>query len=124
MIDNKNTMAISKEKTEEIKERLKKEKESIEEQLEKSEEGLDFGDDFGSAWEEEETDEAEEYSNYVGVEKKMKHVILEIERAIKRIEDGEYGVCVECGKDIDEEVLDASPTSKLCRECKKKANKK
>ncbi len=40
-----------------------------------------------------------------------------IEAALKRIEAGEYGVCVNCGEDIAPERLDAVPHAARCRHC-------
>lgn len=40
-----------------------------------------------------------------------------IEAALKRIEDGEYGVCVDCGDAISEERLDVLPATPKCRKC-------
>ncbi|MDU8913725.1 TraR/DksA family transcriptional regulator [Aestuariicoccus sp. MJ-SS9] len=40
-----------------------------------------------------------------------------ITRALKRIADGEYGVCLECGGEISEERLDVVPDAPLCRNC-------
>ncbi len=44
--------------------------------------------------------------------------ILEaIERALERIEDGTYGKCILCGKQIDRERLLAIPYAEYCLEC-------
>lgn len=40
-----------------------------------------------------------------------------IEAALRRIEAGEYGVCVRCGEDIAEARLDVVPAAPLCRDC-------
>ena len=41
-----------------------------------------------------------------------------IENALKRINDGKYGYCLECGKKIPEGRLRAIPSAVLCIECK------
>jgi len=38
-----------------------------------------------------------------------------IDAALKRIEDGSYGICPECGEDISPERLEVVPTAALCR---------
>jgi len=38
--------------------------------------------------------------------------------ALARIEDGTYGVCVDCGQPIAEERLEARPETNLCIRCK------
>ena len=40
-----------------------------------------------------------------------------ITAALKRIEDGSFGVCVQCGEEISAERLDAVPYAPLCRNC-------
>jgi len=41
----------------------------------------------------------------------------QIEAAIKRIEDGSYGQCEDCGKQIPESRLEAIPYTALCVRC-------
>ncbi len=41
-----------------------------------------------------------------------------IENALKRINEGKYGYCLQCGKKIPEGRLRAIPSSVLCVECK------
>jgi len=43
-----------------------------------------------------------------------------LDRALKMIEDGTYGICQECEKPIAKARLEAVPTAKLCVECKSK----
>ena len=40
--------------------------------------------------------------------------------ALEKIKDGTYGVCEECGMEIEAERLDAMPVTSLCIECKKR----
>lgn len=40
---------------------------------------------------------------------------LEIMAALKRMQDGTYGMCEECGEKIDEERLEANPAARTCR---------
>ena len=40
-----------------------------------------------------------------------------IEAALQRMEDGSYGICVECGARISEERLDLLPYTPFCRDC-------
>lgn len=41
----------------------------------------------------------------------------EVEAAIARLDDGSYGVCPVCGRDIPEERLEARPTALTCVSC-------
>ena len=54
-----------------------------------------------------------------GLEENAEHLLVKIEGALKRIEDGTYGTCVICGRPIDEERLQAVPYAKLCIEDKR-----
>ena len=47
-------------------------------------------------------------------------VISEIDGALKRIEDGTYGTCTNCGQEIPRERLEASPWASLCIDCKRR----
>jgi DnaK suppressor protein len=49
--------------------------------------------------------------------------IREIEAAKARIEDGNYGVCLECGRDISFERLLAQPTALRCVDCQEQWEK-
>jgi YteA family regulatory protein len=42
--------------------------------------------------------------------------LSEIEQAMKRIDDGTYGICLQCGKPIPEERLEVVPTARYCIE--------
>ncbi len=44
-------------------------------------------------------------------------VLAEIDAALQRIDDGTYGTCTNCGKDISLERLEAYPAASLCIDC-------
>ena len=44
-------------------------------------------------------------------------VIADLDQALLRIEEGTYGVCARCGKDIPERRLEAVPTARYDAEC-------
>ncbi len=46
-------------------------------------------------------------------------LIEKIKEALDRIENGRFGVCEVCGKDIGNKRLMARPVTTLCIECKK-----
>ncbi len=56
----------------------------------------------------------------LGLSQKEKERIELINAALKRIDDGNYGKCIECGEDISEERLTALPYSVRCMGCKTK----
>ena len=46
-----------------------------------------------------------------------------LSRALKKIEDGEYGLCEDCGANIKFQRLAARPTAELCIDCKEEAER-
>ncbi|MBY0470202.1 TraR/DksA family transcriptional regulator [bacterium] len=44
--------------------------------------------------------------------------LKKVDEALKRIEDGTFGECTECGEDIEVRRLEARPTANLCVGCK------
>jgi len=47
-----------------------------------------------------------------------RQLISEIHEALARVQEGEYGICQECGEDIGLARLRAQPTATLCVQCK------
>ncbi len=50
-------------------------------------------------------------------------LIMKMQEAIKRIDDGTYGICDVCGGPISEKRLMARPVTTECIDCKTKAEK-
>ena len=44
-------------------------------------------------------------------------LLAQVEAAIGRIDDGTYGICARCGKEINPERLDALPYATYCITC-------
>jgi RNA polymerase-binding protein DksA len=53
------------------------------------------------------------------LEENSEHVLADIDAALKRIEDGTYGTCTNCGKQIAPERLEARPWATLCIDCQR-----
>jgi RNA polymerase-binding protein DksA len=68
----------------------------------------------------ENAQEISEYSTTVETERILEKTLSDIDKALKRIEDGEYGICKYCGKEIHPKRLLARPTASSCIECKTK----
>jgi RNA polymerase-binding transcription factor DksA len=68
--------------------------------------------DFGDMATEREEEEVLEDLGVAGQQE-----IRMIRAALKRIEDGTYGVCVNCGDEISAERLDVVPHAPRCRDC-------
>lgn len=64
-------------------------------------------------------------SNYMGRERRlalisrMEEHVNQIEAALKRMDEGTYGVCSNCGKSISADRMEALPYATLCVECQK-----
>ncbi|MCM2279691.1 MAG: TraR/DksA family transcriptional regulator [Oligoflexia bacterium] len=50
--------------------------------------------------------------------------IKKVEEALRRIEEGTFGECEECGEDIELRRLEARPTATLCVSCKEDQERK
>jgi RNA polymerase-binding protein DksA len=50
----------------------------------------------------------------LSIEQNVRDLIQKIDRALKRIEDGTYGVCEVCGKPIEKARIKALPYVDLC----------
>ena len=53
------------------------------------------------------------------LEENSEHVLSAIDGALRRIEEGTYGRCTSCGRQIPEERLEARPYATLCIECQR-----
>lgn len=50
-------------------------------------------------------------------ERRRKEILTRIEGALRRIENGDYGICFVCGDDIDTARLNIDPTATRCIGC-------
>jgi DnaK suppressor protein len=46
-------------------------------------------------------------------------LLVKIQEALKRIDEGTFGTCQQCGEEISESRLKARPVATLCVECKR-----
>jgi RNA polymerase-binding transcription factor DksA len=94
--------------------RLRARLSELEERLNEVEQELDqpANADFEERASEREGDEVLESLGNAGLLE-----IRMIQAALKRLAEGEYGVCVNCGDDIPDERLDAVPHAPRCANC-------
>jgi|DewCreStandDraft_3_1066083.scaffolds.fasta_scaffold00992_5 DnaK suppressor protein len=52
------------------------------------------------------------------LESSIQDLLAQVEAALKKIEEGTYGICERCGQPIHIERLEALPWAKLCISCK------
>ncbi len=62
-----------------------------------------------------------EYAKELSIEQNTLDLLGKVDRALARIQAGEYGICESCGKAIPLERLDVLPYSTLCVECAAKS---
>lgn len=55
---------------------------------------------------------------------KSGRLLYHLDEALRRIKDGTYGKCHECGKDISKARLEAVPHARYCIECKEAEEQK
>ena len=58
------------------------------------------------------------------LEDNAEHVLAEIDAALKRIEDGTYGICTNRGEQIPLERLEARPYATLCIDCQRERERR
>lgn len=68
----------------------------------------------------ENAQEIGDYSANLVKDKVLNSSLKDIEGALKRIEDGSYGICKYCGEPISEKRLLARPVASACIPCKTK----
>jgi len=108
----------------ELKEMLLKEKGELEENLSRIAKPIDKKegdyetsfDDIGTDREDNAT-EVGEYTDNLSVEVTLEKRLQEIIEALSRMENGTYGFCENCKKEIDIERLRANPAAKTCIKC-------
>ncbi len=64
-----------------------------------------------------------EQSFNIRMKERNETFLKKIKKTIKAIDEGTYGVCDECGNDIEIERLKARPVATVCIECKREMEK-
>jgi RNA polymerase-binding protein DksA len=76
-----------------------------------------FADDAGFS---DRPHSAEERSRAVSLVRTLRSNLLDVERAIDKIDAGAYGTCERCGRPISVDRLEALPWATLCIDCKQR----
>jgi RNA polymerase-binding transcription factor DksA len=120
IVDRSITMLhMTQENLQTYKTQLEKEQRLILEEIKKNETPVDFGSDIDHF--DEETDEAEEVGNQLAISGDLKKRLEDVRVALEKIREGKFGICEKCGKNIEKEILDIDPESRLCKESKLEA---
>ncbi|MBI4120971.1 MAG: TraR/DksA C4-type zinc finger protein [Parcubacteria group bacterium] len=59
-------------------------------------------------------DALEEVEERHGLTDTLEQRLADVTAALSRIEEGTYGTCEQCGKEIEKERLDANPAARTC----------
>lgn len=62
----------------------------------------------------------EGHDRVVATKLELESLLTDVEAALDRIENGTYGVCLNCHQEISPERLEAMPTASLCTSCQGK----
>lgn len=65
----------------------------------------------------ENADEVAEYSNELPMEHALETKLQNIDLALKKIENGKYGICESCGDQIEQARLEAEPSARTHVHC-------
>ena len=113
-----------------IKDKLEREKKVIEQELQrfaKRDEKLKdnwttefpkFNGGAGSQMLEDEAEEVEEYVAKLPIEYSLELRLRDINLALEKIKNRQYGKCEKCGKSINKERLKIVPEARFCLKCK------
>jgi len=117
-------MALDEKTIEELKLALLKEKAVLENNLDRIARPVDKkGGDYETSFEdigpdrEDNASEVEQYSDNLPVEITLEKKLKDIIGALERIENGTYGICVNCNQEISLDRLKANPSANTCIKC-------
>lgn len=117
---------MDKQFIEERKKDLLARKESLKKQLSTFAKKSEINeDDFNAKWtdfgekDDDNISEVEIFERDLNLEETLEFSIDKINKALKKIEEGTYGICEKCGKPIEEGRLKVFPSATACMKCKK-----
>ncbi len=117
-------MTLEKDFLLEAKNTLLANKKRIQEELERFAKPTEVPGDYKTTFnnlgtdEDENASEVEEYADNLALENNLEKQLKNIVAALDRIENGTYGYCENCQKEINIERLKAYPEANTCINCK------
>jgi DnaK suppressor protein len=106
----------------ELRQRLKEERDRLIKQQEQNRAAapvvgeMKEGSPYGKK--EEGASEAFELEKRLALEKRLMVTLAEVEHALRKFEEGTYGVCDTCGRSVEIARLEVLPQANLCLNCK------
>ncbi len=77
---------------------------------------VDYGDK-----DDENAAEVATFEKNLSLEKTLEVSLFNVNRALKKVEEGKYGLCEKCDGPIQPKRLEAFPSATSCMKCKKKS---
>jgi DnaK suppressor protein len=74
---------------------------------------VDYGDGFADA-----AAATAERSEVLGIVDNLTKLLADVDQALAKVDDGTYGLCKACGKEIGAARMEFRPTSRYCVDCK------
>ncbi len=110
-----------------IKNKLKQEKKRLEDELaDFAQKNIHNTDDYQAKYpdfgnkDDENAGEVAAFGDRLTLERTLEKELRDVNNALQKIEEGTYGICKYCQKEISKLRLLARPTSSACVKCKKK----
>ncbi|GAH48300.1 unnamed protein product [marine sediment metagenome] len=101
--------------------RLEQERKRLAEELEHLKASNCPASDRGGSWfgkRDEQANEAAELRKQQSSEGRLKDLLAKVEYALRKFDEGSYGLCDNCGRSIEPARLEALPHANLCLNCK------
>ena len=76
---------------------------------------VDYGDGFADA-----AAATAERSEVLGIVDNLTKLLADVDQALAKVDDGTYGLCKECGREIGAARMEFRPTSRYCVDCKQR----
>jgi len=109
-------IAMSPEALRAIRESLEVERVALIQQIEE----LGHGDGAGLVYDSNFADTSQvtaERGEAANLAQSLREALNELEHSLEKIDDGTYGICENCGRQIAPARLEAKPTAHLCIDC-------
>jgi RNA polymerase-binding transcription factor DksA len=78
--------------------------------------------DFGNS-QDDNAQEVAEANNNLSLERDLKKELKEINKVLRRVDEGSYDKCLSCGGTIEKKRLELVPTAVNCADCQTKLRK-
>ena len=76
---------------------------------------VDFGEGFADA-----AAATAERSEVLGIVENLHDLLVDVDAALEKVDEGTYGTCEDCGTEIAPARMEFRPTSRYCVDCKRK----